>query len=132
MTRTLRLADKTPDWIVSLCKEIDTRKFEHAFDRFAQDAQMHFGAQTFRGAPSMKDFFVKIDSQLEISHRILETWSGDGYHFVRGEADMAKKDQPLQKVTGPFMWVFEGSIEVDGGIVVWRVTAGPLKTDAVM
>jgi hypothetical protein len=39
----------------------------------------------------MKDFFVKIDRPLEISHRILETWSGDGYHFVRGEADMAKK-----------------------------------------
>jgi hypothetical protein len=30
------------------------------------------------------------------------------------------------------MWVFEGSIEVDGAILMWRVTAGPLKTDAVM
>jgi hypothetical protein len=45
----------------------------------------------------MKDFFVKIDSPLEISHRILETWSGDGYHFVRGEADMAKKDHRCKR-----------------------------------
>jgi hypothetical protein len=31
-----------------------------------------------------------------------------GSVMLPAEADMAKKDQPLQKVTAPFSWVFEG------------------------
>jgi hypothetical protein len=38
----------------------------------------------------MQSFFVKIDSPLNINHRILEVWPGEKTTYFRGEAEKAK------------------------------------------
>jgi hypothetical protein len=91
MSNTLTLLDKRPDWIEALCREIDTLKFASAFDTFTPDAILAFGVKQITGASAMQAFFVKIDSPLNIDHRILETWDGNMTTFVRGEAEIAKK-----------------------------------------
>src|SRR6266576_5785295 len=109
MPNTLTLLDRTPDWIEALCREIDTLKFASVFDTFTPDAILAFGVKQITGASAMQAFFVKIDTPLNIDHRILEVWDGDMTTFVRGEAEMAKKAEPNTKVTAPFMWLFGGT-----------------------
>ena len=79
----------------------------------------------------MQAFFVQIDAPLDIDHRILEVWAGSTTTYVRGEADMAKKESPQIRVVAPFMWLFRREHE-SGPITHWYVTAGPLATDKVL
>jgi hypothetical protein len=132
MADTLTQREQTPAWIEDLCREIDSLQFTIAFNRFTADAELHFGAQVFRGAQEMKALFIKIDSPIIAKHQILETWSGERMHFLRGQAEMAKRKDPDKKVTAPFMWVFYGDVEGAGSVTKWLVTAGPLKADAVL
>jgi len=83
------------------------------------------------GASAMQAFFVKIDSPLNIDHRILEVWDGEMTTYVRGEAEMAKKAEPNTKVTAPFMWLFRRDAP-GGRFSRWFITAGPLETDSVL
>ena len=131
LSNTLTLLDRTPDWIGALCREIDTLTFASAFDTFTPDAILAFGVKQITGAPTMQAFFVKIDSPLNIDHRILEVWDGDMTTFVRGEAEMAKKAEPNTKVTAPFMWLFRRDA-ANGRFNRWFITAGPLKTESVL
>src|SRR6202051_1271537 len=131
MSNTLTLLDRTPGWGEALCREIDTLKFASAFDTFTPDAILAFGVKQITGAPAMQAFFVKIDSPLNIDHRILEVWDGETTTYVRGEAKMAKKTELDQKVTAPFMWLFRRDA-ADGRFSRWFITAGPLKTDSVL
>jgi hypothetical protein len=62
------------------------------------------------GVSPMQAFFVKIDSPLNIDHRILEVWDGEMTTYVRGEAEMAKKAEPDTKVTAPFMWTHPAAV----------------------
>jgi hypothetical protein len=79
----------------------------------------------------MQAFFVKIDSPLNIDHRILEVWDDGTTTYVRGEAEMAKKSEPDIKVTASFMWLFRR--DAPGGLFSrWFITAGPLETDSVL
>jgi hypothetical protein len=131
MSNTLTLLDRTPDWIEALCREIDTLKFAWAFDTFTPDAILAFGVKQITGASAMQAFFVKIDSPLNIDHRILEVWDGEMTTYLRGEAEMAKKAEPNTKVTAPFMWLFRRDAP-GGRFSRWFITAGPLKTDSVL
>jgi hypothetical protein len=131
MSNTLTLLNTTPDWIEALCREIDTLKFSSAFVSFTPDAVMTFGVKQITGAPAMQSFFVKIDSPLNIDHRILEVWEGETTTYVRGEAEMAKKTEPDTKVTAPFMWLFRRDAPA-GRFSRWFITAGPLETDSVL
>jgi hypothetical protein len=131
MTDTLTLESRTPNWIDALCQEIDTLKFTSAFDCFSADAVLSFGVKQISGAPAMQAFFVQIDAPLDIDHRILEVWAGSTTTYVRGEADMAKKESPQIRVVAPFMWLFRREHE-SGPITHWYVTAGPLATDKVL
>jgi hypothetical protein len=101
MANTLTLLEHTPRWIEELCNEIDTLKFRSAFDRFETDAELHFGAQLFRGAQAMKNLFVKIDSPIIVKHQMLETWSGENMHFLRGQAEMASGPSPITRSSHP-------------------------------
>ena len=131
MSNTLTLLDKTPDWVEALCREIDTLKFASAFDTFTPDAILAFGVKQITGTSAMQAFFVKIDSPLNIDHRILEVWDGETTTYVRGEADMAKKSEPDKKLTAPFMWLFRRDV-ANGRFGRWFITAGPLKTESVL
>jgi hypothetical protein len=131
MSKTLSLLDKTPDWIDALCREIDTLEFTTAFDCFAPNAVMAFGVKQIIGAAAMQAFFVKIDGPLDIDHRLLEVWEGATTTYVRGEAGMAKKENPDAKVAAPFMWLFRRDAP---GVRFsrWFITAGPLETESVL
>ena len=131
MSNTLTLLDRTPNWIEALCREIDTLKFASAFDTFTPDAILAFGVKQITGASAMQAFFVKIDSPLNIDHRILEVWDGEMTTYLRGEAEMAKKAEPNTKVMAPFMWLFRRDAP-GGRFSRWFITAGPLKTDSVL
>jgi hypothetical protein len=131
MSNTLTLQDRTPDWVEALCREIDTLKFASAFDTFTPDAILAFGVKQITGASAMQAFFVKIDSPLNIDHRILEVWDGETTTYVRGEAEMTKKAEPYRKVTAPFMWLFRRDAP-DGHFSRWFITAGPLATESVL
>ena len=87
------------------------------------DAIQAFGVKQITGASAMQAFFVKIDSPLNIDHRILEVWDG--------ETEMAKKAEPEITVTAPFMWLFRRAA-ADGRLSSWFITAGPLKTESVL
>ena len=128
---TLTLLTTSPDWVEALCREIDTLMFTSAFDIFAPDAIMAFGVKQITGAPAMQAFFVKIDSPLNIDHRILEVWDGETTTYIRGEAEMAKKAEPDSKVTAPFMWLFRRD-PPNGHFSGWFITAGPLETESVL
>jgi hypothetical protein len=116
MSNTLTLLDRTPDWIEALCREIDTLKFASAFDTFTPDAILAFGVKQITGASAMQAFFVKIDSPLNIDHRILEVWDGDMTTFVRGEAEMAKKAEPNTTLSSNYTSAIRSAGQ-DGG---WR------------
>lgn len=130
MAKTLALLLATPDWRVGLCHEIDTLEFKSAFDCFAGNAVLGFGVTYIAGPVAMQAFFVQIDSPLDIKHRILEVWSG-GTTYVRGEAELATRDQPETQILAPFMWLFRRD-RGGGPVVHWSVTAGPLATDKML
>ncbi|WP_234341005.1 nuclear transport factor 2 family protein [Streptomyces sp. NRRL S-1813] len=94
---------------------------------------MSFGTAHVHGAQAVKAFFVKIDEPLHIAHKILEFWAtGDGVCLLRGEATMARKTEPDRVVRAPFMHIFYLADEEAIRVRELRITAGPLKTDAVM
>ncbi|MFF5405065.1 nuclear transport factor 2 family protein [Streptomyces misionensis] len=120
-----------PTWVRQLMHEIDTLDFGEAFTRTTDDTEMFFGTAHVVGAEAIKAFFVKIDEPLHIEHTVLECWEApDGVLFLRGEATMAKKTAPGTTVRAPFMHLYR----LDGGgtIRTIHITAGPLRTDAVM
>ncbi|MFD4629679.1 nuclear transport factor 2 family protein [Streptomyces sp. NPDC058284] len=94
---------------------------------------MYFGTAHVHGVEAIKAFFVKIDEPLVITHEVLEFWAaGDGVRLLRGEATMARKSEPDRVVRAPFMHIFHLADEEEIRIRELRITAGPLRTDAVM
>jgi hypothetical protein len=76
------------------------------------------------GAPDW-NFFVKIDSPLNIEHHHLDYWDGEDLKIVRGEAFMAKKMTPDMAVRPPFIWILYISSQHAETIARWLVVAGP-------
>lgn len=124
--------EEFPQWVMAICDAIDTLDFASAFDKFTPDAELIFGTEILRGAEEMKKFFFKIDSPLSSKHEIFEVWSGSGRIYVRGQADLIKKAPPNQQFIGPFQWMFYEDPDDNNLLRMWRVTAGPVKTDAVV
>jgi hypothetical protein len=122
-----------PAWIRGFMDEIDTLEFGPAFEAvFTEDSEMNFGNAHVRGAEAIKAFFIKIDTPLATTHRILETWSGDGVLFLRGEATIAKKTEPDSAVRAPFMHVYHLEPGETCRIRTLHITAGPLETDTLL
>ncbi|MET9171622.1 MULTISPECIES: nuclear transport factor 2 family protein [Streptomyces] len=120
-----------PAWVRQLMREIDTLDFGEGFARTTDDTEMFFGTAHVVGAEAIKAFFVKIDEPLHIDHTVLECWvAPDGVLFLRGEATMAKKTDPDITVRAPFMHLYR--LDDSGRIRTIHITAGPLRTDAVM
>ncbi|MFJ2170838.1 nuclear transport factor 2 family protein [Streptomyces griseofuscus] len=120
-----------PGWVGQLMREIDTLDFGAGFARMTDETEVFFGTAHVVGEEAAKAFFVKIDEPLHISHTVLECWQApDGVLFLRGEAVMAKKTDPDTVVRGPFMHLYR--LDDRGRIRSLHVTAGPLRTDAVM
>lgn len=122
----------TPDWIHQIMMEIDTLDFGVGFAHMTDETDMYFGTEHVHGVEAIKAFFVKIDAPLNIKHEVLEYWDADSTCLLRGEATMAKKTEPEQVIRAPFMHIFSLAEDESVRIRTLRVTAGPLKTDAVM
>ncbi|MGW7541809.1 nuclear transport factor 2 family protein [Streptomyces sp. NPDC054770] len=126
-------AKAVPDWVLKFMEAIDTLDFDEGFAPVTEDTDMYFGTAHVHGVEAIKAFFVKIDAPLDITHEVLEYWAaGDGVRLLRGEATMAKKSEPDQVVRAPFMHIFYLDQEEPVRVRALRVTAGPLRTDAVM
>lgn len=122
-----------PQWVLQIMDEIDTLTFGEGFARLTDETEMYFGTAHIVGVEAIRAFFVKIDEPLNITHEILEFWTApDGVSFLRGEATMAKKTAPEEIVHAPFMHIFYLSDTEPARIRTWRITAGPLQTDAVL
>ncbi|MFI0737564.1 nuclear transport factor 2 family protein [Streptomyces sp. NPDC021100] len=120
-----------PRWVGQLLREIDALDFGAGFARMTDDTEMFFGTAHVVGAEAIKAFFVTIDGPLHIDHTVLECWEApDGVLFLRGEATMAKKTDPGTVVRAPFMHLYR--LDDGGRIRTVHITAGPLRTDAVM
>ncbi|GAA1967228.1 nuclear transport factor 2 family protein [Amycolatopsis minnesotensis] len=132
MTRTANPA-AAPEWVLRIMREIDTLSFGEGFARMTAETEMYFGTAHIVGVEAIKAFFVKIDEPLDITHEVLEFWTAaDGVRLLRGEATMAKKSEPGNVVRAPFTHIFYLDDEEPMRIKALRVTAGPLRTDAVM
>ncbi|AEW97644.1 MULTISPECIES: hypothetical protein [Streptomycetaceae] len=122
-----------PEWVIQIMREIDTLSFGEGFARMTEETEMFFGTAHVTGAEAIKAFFVKIDAPLHITHEVLEHWSApDGVHLLRGEAVMARRDDPGTVVRAPFMHIYRLDDAEPAHIRTLHVTAGPLRTDAVL
>ncbi|GAX57948.1 putative hydrolase, alpha/beta fold protein [Streptomyces olivochromogenes] len=126
-------ATAVPGWVLKFMDAIDTLEFSEGFAPLTEDTDMFFGTAHIHGVEAIKEFFIKIDAPLNITHEVLEFWTaGDGVRLLRGEATMARKSEPDQVVRAPFMHIFYLDQEEPIRIRALRITAGPLQTDAVM
>ncbi|MCT9140047.1 nuclear transport factor 2 family protein [Streptomyces violarus] len=126
-------ATAVPGWVLKFMDAIDTLEFGEGFAPLTDNTDMYFGTAHIHGVEAIKEFFVKIDAPLVISHEVLEFWTAsDGVRLLRGEAVMAKKSEPERVMRAPFMHIFYLAQEEPVRIRTIRVTAGPLQTDAVM
>lgn len=126
----LKLSSPT-SWIQTMFDEIDTLRFGDGFDHLTEQTEMQFGTAQLRGVEAIKAFFVKIDTPLDITHRICEFWDSDSVKILRGEAELRKKNSDAEFITTPFMHIFY--MDDDGGKVKrWFIVNGPIKTDAVI
>lgn len=122
-----------PEWVLQIMREIDTLTFGDGFAHMTSDTEMYFGTARVVGVEAIKTFFVEIDEPLDITHDVLEFWTAvDGVCLLRGEATMAKKTEPDKIVRAPFMHIFYLDDAEPTRIKTLRITAGPLRTDAVM
>ncbi|MFZ3598122.1 nuclear transport factor 2 family protein [Streptomyces sp. BH104] len=126
-------ATAVPGWVLRFMEAIDTLEFSAGFAPLTEDTDLYFGTAHIRGVEAIKDFFVKIDAPLNITHEVLEYWTADGgVRLLRGEATMARKSEPEHVVRAPFMHIFYLDQEDPVRVRTLRITAGPLRTDAVM
>jgi hypothetical protein len=126
-------ATPAPLWVRQIMDEIDTLTFADGFAHLTEDTEMYFGTAHIVGVEAIQAFFVKIDEPLHITHEVLEFWTAPGgVCLLRGEATMAKKTTPDQVVRAPFMHIFYLADEETARIATWRITAGPLQTEAVL
>lgn len=122
-----------PEWVGQIMREIDTLAFGDGFAHLTDRTEMYFGTARVVGAEAIKAFFVKIDEPLNITHDVLEFWTAPGgVCLLRGEATMARKTEPGTVVRAPFMHIYYLDETEPVRIRTIRITAGPLRTDAVL
>ncbi|WP_328756800.1 nuclear transport factor 2 family protein [Streptomyces sp. NBC_00271] len=90
-------ATAVPGWVLKFMDAIDTLEFGEGFAPLSEDTDMFFGTAHIHGVEAIKEFFIKIDAPLNITHEVLEFWTaGDGVRLLRGEATMARKTEPTK------------------------------------
>ncbi len=137
MVQTLVRLEQPPRWVVDIFSEIDTQNFGPGFEHFTEETEMTFGTAVLQGVEAIKGFFVKIDSPLDIQHRIHDFWDGGSEKILRGDAILSKKGSTDPKITTPLMMIFymADSLPEDAAqarVKEWFIVNGPIKTDAVI
>jgi hypothetical protein len=131
MSQVLIHQENAPEWLKQLFHEIDTLEFGSGFAHLSRDTEMQFGTATIRGLDAIKEFFVKIDSPLEIRHRIHDFWEGGTTKILRGDAVLRKKGSTDDYITTPLMQILYMGEKQDE-VVRWFIVNGPIKTDSVV
>ena len=132
MTETLVRLQEAPKWVREIFKEIDTLQFGPGFSHLTEQTVMEFGTATVKGAQAIKQFFIKIDSPLEIEHRIHDFWDGGVTKILRGDAVLRKKGSKDDPLTTPFMQIFYMDADKSDELRSWFIVNGPIKTDSVI
>jgi hypothetical protein len=132
MTETLVHQKEAPQWIKEIFKEIDTLQFGPGFAHLTEETVMEFGTARVRGLQSIRQFFVKINSPLEIEHRIDDFWDGGARKILRGNALLRKKGTNDEPITTPLMMVFSMDPDQSGQLSHWFIVNGPINTDSVI
>ncbi len=130
MSKTLIHQEHAPEWVQQIFREIDTLQFGPGFAHLTEHTEMQFGTATIRGVEAIKAFFIKIDSPLEIEHRIHDFWDGGDTKILRGDAVLRRKGSAEAPVTTPLMQIFY--LAAEGVVARWFIVNGPIKTDAVL
>ena len=132
MPETLIRQEYAPEWVQQIFREIDTLQFGPGFAHLDAHTEMQFGTAIIRGVEAIQAFFVKIDSPLEIEHRIHDFWDGGTTQILRGDVVLRKKGSQDPFVTTPLMQIFYLDADQPDRLARWFIVNGPIKTDAVI
>ena len=132
MAETLVLQQEAPEWVKDIFKEIDTLQFGTGFAQLTEQTAMEFGTAILIGVSAIKAFFIKIDSPLEIQHRIHDFWDGGLRKILRGDAILRKKGSNDAPVTTPLMQIFCMDPSRPEKVERWFIVNGPINTDSVI
>ena len=132
MPQSLVKVDHPPQWVQLFNDEIDTLQFGPGFAKVGPDVTWNFGVTTGTGRDELETFFHGIDDKLDTKHRLLECWSGDDIHIVRGEADLQPSDHSGPKVTDPFLWIFYMNADDHERLERIFIVNGPVQTKSIL
>jgi hypothetical protein len=132
LAETLIHQQEAPPWIQEIFKEIDTLQFGTGFSHLTTQTVMEFGTATVKGVQAIKQFFIKIDTPLEIEHRIHDFWDGGEIKILRGDAVLRKKGSSDGPITTPLMMIFYMDTGESDQLSRWFIVNGPIKTDSVV
>jgi hypothetical protein len=132
MAEILIHQQEAPQWVKEIFKEIDTLQFGSGFSHLTEQTVMEFGTATVKGAQAIKQFFIKIDSPLEIEHRIHDFWDGGATKILRGDAVLRKKGSDDELITTPLMQIFYMDADKSNELSRWFIVNGPIKTEGVL
>jgi len=132
MSETLVRLQQVPEWINEIFREIDTQHFAEGFAHLTDKTEMQFGTAKIVGVEAIKQFFIKIDSPLDIEHHVHDFWDGGVTKILRGDAFLRKKGSTDDPVTTPLMMIFYMSADTGNVVTRWFIVNGPIKTDAVI
>jgi hypothetical protein len=132
MAETLIHQQEAPKWVKDIFKEIDTLQFGTGFSHLTEQTVMEFGTATVKGVQAIKQFFIRIDSPLEIEHRIHDFWDGGAIQILRGDAVLRKKGSNDEPTTTPLMQIFYMDADKSDELSRWFIVNGPIKTDSVI
>ena len=111
---------KTPQWMRDLFKAIDALDMSTSggLSCFADNIEMHFGANQVHGLAAVKEYFVKFDSPFKTVHNVTGVWQAGNMFVLQGSADIRKASDPSGKTlhVSPLMnlyWLDEqGKVEL--------------------
>jgi hypothetical protein len=121
----------TPQWLLQIFEEIDAQKFGEGFSHMTEDTDLYLGTAHVHGVEAIKEFFLEIDRDLNVTHRAIESWTAEGgVCLTRLEATVAKKAEPDKVVHAPSVNVTYLEEGEPVRIKTMYVTAGPVDPAA--
>ena len=119
-----------PQWLLQIFDEIDAQEFGDGFSHMTEDTDLYLGTAHVHGVEAIKEFFLEIDRDLNVTHRAIESWTAGGVCLTRLEATVAKKAEPDKVVHVPSVNVAYLEEGESVRIKTMYVTAGPVDPAA--
>ncbi len=129
MPEVLRRRDETPSWVTSLLSEIDTLQFGPEFERFLPDADLMFGAMHAKGVAAIRKLFIRLTGELTTKHRVHEFWSGSYTNVLRGDVELARRNDESHIIVVPTAQFFIMGGQRSTRIARLSIIVGPIGFD---